>query len=413
MRHPARPAGTRPEADQRGPRAVVAVRRLFAAETPEYFLLLGTTLFMVVFGLVMVLSSSSVEAGKDGGNFFTRFLSQGSFALVGVPVMLLFARVPARFWQKWAWHFVAIGVGLQLLVFVPGLSYGYGGNQNWLKIGGFTAQPSELVKLALVVWLGTVLAKKAAPLRTWKQMLLPVGPVAGVAIGFVLLGKDLGTALIMFAIVLGALFFAGARLRLLLAAVVVSGVFSVLFSMTSSSRQNRIEAWLNGCKDAKWAALQCYQTLHGWWALADGGVVGVGLGNSRGKWSWLPEADSDFIFAIIGEELGLIGAIVVVLLFAVLAFAFVRIIRMQRDRFPMIVTAGVMVWVIGQAFVNIAVVLGMLPVLGVPLPLISKGGTALITTLGAIGVVLSFARHRPEPLAAPAQRTGAQGAAAR
>jgi cell division protein FtsW len=229
-------------------------------------------------------------------------------------------------------------------------------------------------------------------------MLLPIGPVIAVAIGFVLLGKDLGTATIMFAIVLGALFFAGARLRLLFASLVVSVGFAVLFSMTSENRQNRIQAWLDGCQSPRWAALQCYQTLHGWWALADGGVFGVGLGNSRGKWNWIPEADNDFIFSIIGEELGLVGAVLVVLLFAVLAFAFIRIIRMQRDRFPMLVTAGVMVWIIAQAFVNIAVVLGLLPVLGVPLPLISKGGTALITTLAAIGVVLSFARRRPEPL---------------
>ena len=138
--------------------------------------------------------------------------------------------------------------------------------------------------------------------------------------------------------------------------------------------------------------------MNGWEALAHGGVFGVGLGNSTAKWSWLPESDNDFIFAIIGEELGLVGAIIVLLLFVVLTIALIRIIRMQTDPFARIATSVAMVWIIGQAFVNVAVVLGILPVLGVPLPLVSAGGSALITTLAALGIVLSFARTRPDPV---------------
>ena len=158
-----------------------------------------------------------------------------------------------------------------------------------------------------------------------------------------------------------------------------------------SSRTSRIEIWLTGCAPEDLAGY-CWQPLHANWALAAGGWFGKGLGNSVAKWNWLPAASSDYIFAIIGEELGLIGAIVVLVLFVVLAIAFIRIIRASSDGFARIVTAGVMVWVIGQAFVNIAVVLGVLPVLGVPLPLISAGGTALIANLLGIGIVLSFAR---------------------
>jgi cell division protein FtsW len=217
--------------------------------------------------------------------------------------------------------------------------------------------------------------------------------VAGAAIGFVLLGQDLGTAIIMIAMVFGALFFAGVRLRHLFIPLVVIGAVGLALGSATNSRQDRIAAWLSGCSsDADYSGL-CWQTLHGWWALASGGLFGVGLGNSKAKWSWLPEADNDFIFAIIGEELGLIGAVLVLVLFIVLAIALVRIIRANTDPYARVAVSVVMMWIIGQAFVNIAVVLGMLPVLGVPLPLISAGGSALVTSLVAIGIVLSVARH--------------------
>ena len=385
-----------PEPQSQPPRAaVVAVRRLFAAETPEYFLLLGTTLFLVVFGLVMVLSSSSVESYVQSGDFFTTATRQGLYALVGVPVMLIAARAPISFWKRWARVAVFIGIGLQLLVFTP-LGYAYGGNRNWIHLGSFNAQPSELVKLAFVVWLAWMLTSRREILDDWRRVLFTIGPLVGVAVGLVLVGSDLGTAVILIAIVLGALFYAGIRLRVIVAAIAMISVIGLVFVSISLSRTNRIEAWLGGCTDPSKAQNECYQTTNGWQSLAHGGLFGVGLGNSTGKWLWVPEADNDFIFAIIGEELGLIGAVLVLGLFVVLAICFVRIIRMSRDPFAKVATSAAMVWIIGQAFVNIAVVLGLLPVLGVPLPLVSAGGSALITTLAAIGVVLSFARTRPE-----------------
>ncbi|MBC7763659.1 MAG: FtsW/RodA/SpoVE family cell cycle protein, partial [Candidatus Saccharibacteria bacterium] len=171
-----------------------------------------------------------------------------------------------------------------------------------------------------------------------------------------------------------------------------------------SSRQDRIQAFLSGCKSADDHLGSCWQTVHGWWALASGGLFGSGLGNSKAKWSWLPEADNDFIFAIIGDELGLLGAILVLALFVVLAIAFVRIIRASTDPFARVTVSAVMVWIVGQAFVNIAVVLGILPVLGVPLPLISAGGSALVTSLIGIGIVLSFARRAPDVTTATGSR---------
>ena len=378
------------------PPAVRAARRLFAAETPEFFLLLGTTLFLLVFGLIMVLSSSAIESRVEDGDFFAQAARQGLFAAAGLPLMLLASRAPLTFWKRWAGWAIVISVALQFLVFT-GLGYGYGGNQNWIQIGSFTAQPSETIKLALVLWLAWVLTSKADLLHDWKHVLLPIGPVVAVAVGLVLVGNDLGTAAIIVMITLGALFYAGVRMRYLLTAVLGLALMAVLFAMTSLSRRERIDAWLSGCTDPNDYSGDCWQTTHGWEALAHGGVFGVGLGNSAGKWSWIPEADNDFIFAIIGEELGLLGCLLVLALFVVLAVCFVRIIRMVRDPFAKIATSAAMIWIIGQAFVNIAVVLGVLPVLGVPLPLVSAGGSALLTTMTAIGVVLSFARHRPLP----------------
>jgi len=374
--------------------AVVPVKRIFAAAQTNYFLLLGVTLFLVVFGLVMVLSSSSIESFSGDEGFFGRFTRQGLFAVAGIPLMLIASRMPLSFYKKWAWHFLVFGGALQLLVFVPGIGFGYGGNNNWIRIGeSFSAQPSEFVKVALIVWIAAVLALKQDRLDEWRQVALPIAPVAAVAIGFVMIGKDLGTASVMVMIVLGCLYFAGVRLRHLAVAAVGVAVLALFFSTIGSSRSSRISSWLSGCADPSVA--ECWQPLHATWALAAGGLFGKGLGNSVAKWNWLPEASSDYIFAIIGEELGLIGAIVVLVLFIVLTIAFVRVLRTTRDSFARIATAGVMVWVIGQAFVNIAVVLGVLPVLGVPLPLISAGGSALIANLLGIGVVLSFARTSP------------------
>jgi cell division protein FtsW len=375
----------------------VGVKRIFAAESSNYFLLLGTTLFLVVFGLVMVLSSSSVESHLADESAFASFSRQGLYALIGVPLMLVASRLPVSFWRRWAWPAIFAGIGLQLLVFVPGIGWGYGGNQNWIRIGGFSAQPSEALKLAVILWLALILTTKRGVFDSWKQLVVTIGPVVGLSLGLVLLGQDLGTVIVMASIVYACLFFAGVHLRWLVTSAVIIGGFGVVFAFSGASRSERIGAWINGCTPEQYETF-CWQPTHGTWALASGGIFGAGLGNSKAKWSWLPEADNDYIFAIVGEELGLVGAIVVLLLFVVLAFAFVRIIRSSRDGFSRIVTAGVGIWVVGQAFINIAVVLQVLPVLGVPLPLISAGGSALIATLLAIGVVLSLARDRDSPV---------------
>ena len=358
---------------------------------------------MLLFGLVMVLSSSSISSYAGAQGSFGVFWRQAIFAAIGLPVMLILSQTPVRIWRRFAWLPLVAGIVLQILVLTTPLGIEVGGNRNWIGMGGFNAQPSELIKVGLVVWLAVILSKKEKYLGRWGHVFVPALPVAGLGILVVMLGGDLGTVMIMAALVFGALFFAGIKFRVLVLPIIIGLVLTVVIALSSSSRLERIQNFLGiGAGDQTGLS---YQNQHGDWALAAGGIFGVGLGNSKAKWLWLPAADNDFIFAIIGEELGLIGAILVLALFVVLAISFLRIVRSSTDLFSRVVTGSVMVWLIGQAFVNIAVVLQLFPVLGVPLPLISSGGSALVTTLIAIGLVLSIARQKKEPEAAEVEPT--------
>ena len=358
----------------------------------SYYVLSGATALLLVIGLVMVLSSSSVESLADGHSPYAVFLDQAKYALIGVPVLVLLARTPSRVYKALAWPVLGLAVLFQLMVFVPGVGCGSGGNQNWVCLPGFSAQPSEAIKLALAVWLGVVLARKLPLLRQWRHALVPAVPVAAVAVGVVLAGHDLGTALVLLLLVTGALFVSGAPLRMFGLAAVASVGVALPLVLLSGNRMNRITSWLSADCDVQGA---CYQTSRGMSGLASGGWGGLGLGESRIKWSYLPAAHNDFIFAVLGEELGLVGTLLVLALFGLLAFAMVRVIRRHPDPFVKITTGAVLAWIIGQALINIAVVIGLAPVIGVPLPLVSAGGSALIMTLAALGVVISFARSEP------------------
>ncbi len=370
-----------------------------------YYLLLGSTSLLVAVGLVMVLSASSVRSYMESGSSYTVFLTQLVFAGVGLLGALIASRIPVRGWKLLApWVFL-LAVGLQALVFTQ-LGVTVNGNRNWVSIAGQSLQPSELGKIAVVVFGAAVLTRKRRQLGRTGHALIPfVLPGAAVFIGLVLAGRDLGTTLVLVAIVGGMLFAAGVRARMFLLVGAVAAAGAAALVITSTNRMGRIETWLgDSCTDAY--AEGCYQKVHGEYALADGGWWGVGLGASREKWSWLPEPHNDFIFAIIGEELGMPGTFAVLALFAVLAFACYRLVLQSDDFFVRVATAGVMVWVLVQACVNIGSVIGLLPIVGVPLPLVSSGGSALVTTMVALGLLLSFARNEPECKAALAARPG-------
>ena len=353
-------------------------------------LLFGVTLFLAIFGVVMVFAASSVEARQGGGTFMSSFLRQGMFTIIGLPLLLLAARMPERFYRRFAVWGLVLGVVLQSLVFTP-LGTEIQGNRNWLNFGSFTLQPSEFVKLALCLWIGYVLSRKGDRIRQFWPAWWPVILGAGIGIGLVLLGRDFGTVVIMAGLVFGAMLFAGVKFRHLFLPFIVMAAAAVPVVLSSGSRIRRLQHFFDGCTEAEYYD-GCWQQLHGTWAMSGGGLFGVGLGNSRAKWNWLPEAESDYIFAIIAEELGLIGAMAVLLLYVVMAFAFIRIIRQAQSTLVKSVAGAVMTWIVGQALVNIAVVLGLLPVLGVPLPLVSAGGSQTLATLIAVGVVLALVR---------------------
>jgi cell division protein FtsW len=381
----------RPKGDRRQ-RIAEWLRDNFQAESIYFYRLAGLTGFLVVFGLVMVLSSSSIDSLVANRDAFYVFSRQSLYAVVGLGVMLFISSLKLKVIQNLVKAAVVFGFALQLSV--PFLGITVNGNTNWISIAGFTLQPAEFLKVSLIMYIAWFVSNREHELDDPRRVLLPVLIVGGAALALVMLGRDLGTAIIIALIVFGTLVIAGAPLRPLVQVFVGVAIAGALAAFSSASRMARINAWLN--PDAASSDAFNWQYEHGTWALAAGGVFGVGLGNSKMKWSWIPEVENDFIFAVIGEELGLIGALVVIGIFALLVSSLIGIMNRSDSSFGRIAIIGVIVWIVSQSAVNIAVVLGVLPVLGVPLPLISAGGSSLIATLGAIGIVLAIEKdnHR-------------------
>ena len=368
------------------------LRDNFQAESIYFYRLAGLTGFLVVFGLVMVLSSSSIDSLVANRDAFYVFSRQSLYAVVGLGVMLFISSLKLAIIQNLVKAAVVFGFALQLSV--PFIGITVNGNTNWISIAGFTLQPAEFLKVALIMYMAWFVSNREHELDDPRRVLLPVLVVGGAGLALVMLGRDLGTAIIIALIVFGTLAIIGAPLAPLMQVFVGVAVAGALAAMSSGSRMARINAWLN--PDSASSDAFNWQYEHGTWALAAGGVFGVGLGNSKMKWSWIPEVENDFIFAVIGEELGFIGALVVIGIFALLVSSLIGIMNRSDSTFGKVLVVGVIVWIVAQSAVNIAVVLGVLPVLGVPLPLISAGGSSLIATLGAIGLVLAIEKdnHR-------------------
>ncbi len=388
------------------PERLRPVAERFDSPVTSYYVLLGVTTALLLIGLVMVLSASMITAYKDDGSSYAVFLNQVKFAALGLVGFAVASRLSITWWKRLALPSLALAVVLQALVFVPALGLSKGGNRNWLRLGaGLSLQPSELTKIGLVLVGALILSNKRALLGRASHAVVPyLVPIAAVTIGLVLVGHDLGTALVLMGIVGAVMYAAGVPARLFVAAAGVVAAVAVALVVTSANRMDRIGNWLSGsCTDPNG---ECGQSVHGLYALADGGWWGVGLGASKEKWSWLPEAHNDFIFAIIGEELGLPGTFVILALFGLLATACYRIVTRCTDQFVRIGAAGAMAWILFQAMINIGAVIGLLPVIGVPLPLVSAGGSALVTTLLAMGMLVSFARSEPGAAEILAARPG-------
>ncbi|MFF2654653.1 putative lipid II flippase FtsW [Streptomyces sp. NPDC058045] len=380
------------------------VRRAWDRPLTAYYLLIGSALLITVLGLVMVYSASMIRAlqlSLPGAYFFRK---QFVAALIGGALLLAAARMPVRLHRGLAYPMLAVSVFLMALVQVPGIGMAVNGNQNWLSLGGpFQLQPSEFGKLALVLWGADLLARKHDKrlLSQWKHLLVPLIPVGFLLLGLIMLGGDMGTAIILTAILFGLLWLAGAPTRLFAGVLSASALIGVLLIWTSPNRMSRLACL--GATDSG-PGDRCWQAVHGIYALASGGLFGSGLGASVEKWGQLPEAHTDFIFAITGEELGLAGTLSVLALFTALAAAGIRLSGRTEDPFVRYAAGGVTTWITAQAVINIGAVLGLLPIAGVPLPLFSYGGSALLPTMFGIGLLIAFAREEPAARAALAMR---------
>lgn len=359
----------------------------------NYWLILGSTLALAVIGLTMVLSSSSVHAFGESGSAFTLFIRQGIWAAIGVVGLFLVSRVPTRLLGALGWFLMILSsVLLALVAFTP-LGVEGGGSTNWIRLGPVQGQPSEIAKLALVLWGSAVLARKGRLVQQFSHWMMPfVVPGSFFVLLLVLLGGDLGTSLIILVLVGTLLFTAGVALRYFLISAGAAAVAVALLMWMTPYRMMRVYAWLG--MNCDHPTEPCHQTEQGFYALASGGFWGVGLGQSRQKWAYIPEVENDFIFTIIGEELGLLGTLLVLALFAVLTLGIFRVAAASTDRFTRLVCMGTASWLVGQSFINIGMVTGLLPVVGVPLPFISYGGSALTCALVAVGVILNFARRQ-------------------
>ncbi|WP_432055213.1 putative lipid II flippase FtsW [Streptomyces sp. bgisy022] len=401
-----RPAtGTRPRREN----AVLAfyrrAHRAWDRPLTAYYLILGGSSLITVLGLVMVYSASQITALQMSlpGSYF--FRKQLLAAAIGTVLLLAASRMPVRLHRALAYPILAGAVFLMVLVQVPGIGVAVKGNQNWIALGGsFQIQPSEFGKLALVLWGADLLARKHDKrlLTQWKHMLVPLVPAAFVLLGLIMIGGDMGTAIILTAILFGLLWLAGAPTRLFVGVLSVAALIGAILIRTSPNRMARLACL--GATEPQEGPVDCWQAVHGIYALASGGIFGSGLGASVEKWGQLPEAHTDFIFAVTGEELGLAGTLSVLALFAALGYAGIRVAGRTEDPFVRYAAGGVTTWITAQAVINLGAVLGLLPIAGVPLPLFSYGGSALLPTMFAIGLLIAFARDEPAARAALAMR---------
>ena len=381
-----------------------ALHDALARPLTSYYLLLGASALLLTIGLIMVFSASSVYSFENyDQNSYAVVVKQLTWVAIGLPCAWVAGHLPQRWVRRLAWPGYFVSLGLLLLTSLFGVTRN--GNTNWLALGPIQIQPSEIAKLALVLWAAHVYANKDRRLGNLHQVMMPVVPGLLVATTLVIVGHDLGTALVLFAILLGMLWVVGAPARMFVMSFLVIGVTTGALAASDPERMARLANFTNPMRDYESAG---WQPAHGLFALSQGGVFGQGIGASQQKWGNLPEAHTDYIFAVLGEELGLVGTLLVIGLFLTISYAALRVARRTRDPFVRYMTFGIVVWILGQTMINIGMVLALLPVIGIPLPLVSYGGSALVPSLVALGMLVGFARREPEAARALAQRRKAR-----
>jgi cell division protein FtsW len=376
-----RRAGERPGvgARPRAAREAATVRR-------SILMVLGAAGFLTAGGVIMVLSASSVYACSTGSCFLF-FQRQAAYAVVGVLALLVTARMRYQVWRRLALPFLLATVGLLLLVMHPSAGIEAQGSARWIGFGPVTIQPSEIAKLAVVVFGATVLCRTRGATLGLSQVALPLLPAVAMVAGLVFVQPDLGTTIVLVGTVAALLFAAGMRLRLL--ALGGASMSALALALLKPYQWARITAFLHPDRDPLNTGYQLKQSLI---ALGSGGWLGVGLGSSRQKWMYVPNAHTDFIFSILGEELGLIGELFALTAFGLLLFAGLRIAARAPDAFGRLLAAGITAWFGIQIVVNLGAVTGLLPITGVPLPFLSYGGSSLVVSLAAVGILVNVAQ---------------------
>ncbi|MDT0201256.1 putative lipid II flippase FtsW [Nocardioides sp. AE5] len=372
----------------------------------SYYLLLGASALLLTVGLIMVLSSSSVYSFRESGDSYAVFKRQLTWVAIGLPLAFVVSRMPRAVLRKLTWLGLAGALVLLALTIGP-MGLVRNGQKNWLGLGPIVIQPSEMAKLAVILWASHVYAVKHRRLDQLGHVLIPVVPGMAAVAALVVWQRDLGTALVVFAIMLAMLWVVGAPGKLFALTFSVIAVGAFYMATTNDNRRGRLLNFIDPFADYHDAG---WQPAHGLYALSTGGWFGQGIGASQQKWGDLPEAHTDFIFAVLGEELGLVGTLLVLMLFLTIAFAAIRVASRTQDPFVRYTSFGITVWLLGQMIINVGMVLALLPVIGIPLPLISYGGSALLPSLIALGLLIGFARSEPEAARALAARKRSRSA---
>ena len=385
--------------------ATRARRKVVPAQlTPGHpaVLLMVCTGVLLLLGLIMILSASSVHSFAEYGSSFLFFNRQLLWSAIGIVGFIAFARMDYHRLKGSGYVLFVLVTLLLMAVLIPGVGSEVGGSSRWISAGPLSFQPSELAKLALVLFAADVFSRKnERNLGMLSHTLVPMLPALGMLALLIMMQPDLGTTMLLGFIGFGMLFIAGAPMLYLLPMAFGGAGLAILGAMAEPYRRARLLSFLHPWKDPLNTG---YQTIQSLIAMGSGSWLGVGLGASRQKWSYVPNAHTDFIFAILGEEMGLIGTLAVLGLFAFLAYLGIRSAKRAPDRFGMLLASGVTIWITVQALVNMGAVTGALPITGVPLPLVSFGGTSLVLSLVAMGILTNVARQGKAPRGKPAAR---------
>ncbi|WP_407666417.1 putative lipid II flippase FtsW [Mycobacterium pinniadriaticum] len=363
----------------------------------SFHLIISVAALLVTLGLIMVLSASGVHSYDEDGSPWAIFGRQVLWTVLGLFGFWFALRVSVRFLRRTAFSAFAVTIVMLVLVLIPGIGRESNGTRGWFVVAGLSMQPSELTKIAFAIWGAHLLATRRMERASLREMLIPLIPAAVVALALIVAQPDLGQTVSLGIILLALLWYAGLPLKVFVSSLAAAVGAAAVLAVSEGYRSDRVRSWLDPSADTQGSGYQARQAK---FALANGGVFGDGLGQGTAKWNYLPNAHNDFIFAIIGEELGFVGAFGLLALFGLFAYTGMRIARRSADPFLRLLTATATMWVVGQVFINVGYVIGLLPVTGIQLPLISAGGTSTATTLFMIGLMANAARHEPEAVAA-------------